>query len=129
MLNTTVKHNVEYTHIDFANIKRSDDKFIILKIRNIKDEMIIHSTKEINRCCKNQNARKSSIKESFSSIKDNIPRVSCLMDKKRFWDSYIQKRIPVMMKGCQESWLAKKWTFKGNLGKRQFCFHAKFFIG
>ena len=118
LFNTTVKRNVEFTHIDFANIKQSDDKFIILKIRNIKDEMIIYSTKEINRCCKNLNVEKTSFKENISYIKDNIPRVSCEMNKKLFWDSYIQKRIPVMMKGCQESWLAKKWTFRGNFSRK-----------
>ena len=111
--NISIKTELE--EIDFANISFLDENeanFIVLKIRNIKKGKIRHSPIKIDRCCKRLNSQNTILKQ-ISFIKDNIPRISCNTDEKIFFENYIQKRVPVMMIGCQEGWPAKEWTFKG----------------
>ena len=106
----------ELRQIDFANITFHDEdstNFIILKIRNIKKGKIYHTHRSINRCCKRSESQKTVFQNYDSLIKDNIPRISCNIDKQLFFESYIQKRESVMLTGCQEGWQSKQWTFKG----------------
>ena len=111
----------ELQQIDFANItfyENESTNFIVLKFRNTNPKKIYHSRKAVNRCCKKSNDENAIFQEYSLFIKDSIPRISCDTDKQFFFDNYIQKRVPVMMIGCQEGWPAKQWTFKG-------MFHSK----
>ena len=110
----------ELQQIDFANItfhENESTNFIVLKFRNTNAEKIYHTRKAVNRCCKKSNDENAIFQEYSLFIKDSIPRISCDTDKQFFFDNYIQKRVPVMMIGCQEGWPAKQWTFNG-----MFCF-------
>ena len=106
----------ELQQIDFANItfhENESTNFIVLKFRNTNAKKIYHSRKAVNRCCKKSNDENPIFQDYSLFIKDSIPRISCDTDKQFFFDNYIQKRVPVMMIGCQEGWPAKQWTFKG----------------
>ena len=46
---------------------------------------------------------------------DEIERISCDITKESFLREYVKKRRPVILKGCQKKWAARKWTFKGIL--------------
>ena len=110
----------ELKEVDFANItfhENESTNFIVLKFRNTNAEKIYHTRKAVNRCCKKFNDEKATFQDYSSFIKDSIPRISCDTDKQFFFDNYVQKRVPVMMIGCQEGWPAKQWTFNG-----MFCF-------
>ena len=129
MLKVKIKFvRTELRQIDFANITFHDEdstNFIILKIRNIKKEKVYHTHKSINRCCTRSEYQKTVFHDYDSLIKDNIPRISCNIDKQLFFESYIEKRVAVMLTGCQEGWQSKQWTFEGMIHLKQciFLFH------
>ena len=58
---------------------------------------------------------------NISSIKDEIPRAPCNMTKEEFSIKYVRKRKSVILRGCQKSWRARKWTFEGTL-RLNSCF-------
>ena len=122
MFNMNIKmEQTELNSIDFSNINFSDDAFgslIILKIRNIKNGAIVHSQEKINRCCKDANPKKNFYKVLSTNWKDNIPRISCDTSKQLFWDEYVTKRSPVILRGCQENWPARYWTYRGTVKKK-----------
>ena len=117
MLKLKIKFvTTELHQIDFANITLHDEdstNFIILKIRNVKKGKIYHTQRSVNRCCKTSDSQKTVFQDYSSFIKDNIPRISCDINKQLFFNNYIEKRIAVMLTGCQEDWQSKQWTFKG----------------
>ena len=74
---------------------------------------ITETQKLIDRCCKPFSVEPNQL--SMPSIKDGIPRVPCNMSKADFLSKYVQKRKAVILRGCQKSWRARKWTLEGIL--------------
>ena len=103
-------------NINFSTIRFKEDhvnqtnSIIAIRIKDIKNGSISHTPISINRCC-----RAFMIKPNISSIKDEIPRAPCNMSKEEFYLKYVLKRKPVMLRGCQKSWRARKWTLEGIL--------------
>ena len=114
--------------MDFSQIQFNGDKLngsksiIILRLRNIKHENVVHAHDKIDRCCKSSDLHQD-IQNLVPSSKDNIERISCDITKKSFLINYVQKRQPVILEACQKTWPAKKWTFKG-IFKMCFIFNV-----
>ena len=100
-----------YSKIDFSDFVLSEDPedFILLNL-NLSSK-IQHTFPTIDRCCKFTGKQ-----VEYDGI-DNMERISCKMSKEEFSKEYINKRIPVLMTGCQNNWKAKNWTFENLLNR------------
>lgn len=91
---------------------RSDD-ILLMRLRNLQKGSVAQSQMPVDRCCK------SSLyygdKELKFSGEDDIVRIDCNISKKDFFQDYVQKRKPAVLKGCHEEWPARRWTFEGTL--------------
>lgn len=104
-----------YSEIDFNDLEINENfdgdqecGFII----NLRmTEKIKHTLLPIDRCCQSNGKR---IK--FDGI-DDMERIQCNISTKDFQDEYVNKRKPVILTGCQESWKARNWTFGNLLGR------------
>ena len=108
------KQKVAYSKIDFADfiVSKNSDDIIVLNIE--KPHMITHTFPKIERCCKVNEFNGRNIE--YDGI-DNLDRIKCDISKNDFIEKYVNKRQPVMMVGCQESWNAKHWTIENLLDK------------
>ena len=105
------EQQLAFSQIDLIDIETSKNTGDIL-ILNLKlNKFIEHTFPEINRCCK-LNGRKI----KYDGI-DNVKRINCHMPKKEFIEEYVNKREVVIMKGCQNEWPAKDWTFDNLLDR------------
>ena len=101
-------------NINFSKIRFKEDSLnqtnsiIAIRIKDNRNGSIRHTPISIDRCC-----RTFMVKPNISSIKDEIPRAPCNMSKEDFYLKYVQKRKSVILRGCQKSWRAKRWTFEG----------------
>ena len=103
-------------NINFSKIRFKEDSLnqtnsiIAIRIKDNRNGSIRHTPISIDRCC-----RTFMVKPNISSIKDEIPRAPCNMSKEDFYLKYVQKRKSVILRGCQKSWRARKWTLEGIL--------------
>ena len=106
--------------INFSKIRTYKGEFnssstvILLRIRNVPNGTITHTHEPIDRCCKSSGWEDDVQKLSFGG-NDNIERISCDISKNAFLRNYVMKRKPVILNGCDGTWKAKDWTFKGKL--------------
>ena len=105
-----------YKSIDFndislsLNLEKAIFKGIIIKTNGITNKnRIKHTLPDVNRCC-----QIDATEEVHYDGIDKIPRDSCDIPKSEFFDKYVSPRKPVMLNGCQDTWAARNWTFKGN---------------
>ena len=111
----TVAFGKAYTSIDFKDIvsnpstERAILKGIIVRIKSINNNEIKHTLPDINRCCQIA----ATEKVHYDGV-DKIPRDNCAISKSDFFDKYVWRRKPVLLNGCQDTWAAKNWTFRGN---------------
>ena len=104
---------MDFSHIQFNEGNLNESKsIIILRLRNVKYENIIHTHDKIDRCCKSSDLYQD-IQNLVPTSMDNIERISCDITKESFLRNYVKKRQPVILEACQKNWPAKKWTFKG----------------
>ena len=101
-------------NINFSKIRSKEDhrnqtkSIIVIRIKDNNKGSISHTPISIDRCC-----RTFVVELDVSSFKDEIPRDSCNITKEDFNVKYVRKRKSVILRGCQKSWSARKWTFKG----------------
>ena len=104
-----------YSQIDFADLEEIEADMGIGKggmIFNLDlKERIRHTFPPIDRCC-HVNGRIL----KFDNI-DDIDRIQCNITSNDFKNDYVDKRKPVILNGCQESWKARNWTFGNLLGR------------
>ena len=115
MLFFETEHNyIDFSKLNlFAHEKLSlQNNKLLLPIRNNQKGRIVQGNRSVDRCCKSAKPAGFDSTLRFSG-KDEIPRISCDIEKTIFFRDYIQKRKPVMLKGCQKKWPARKWTFEG----------------
>ena len=79
-----------------------------MRIKGNEKGSITHNPISIDRCCK-----PFMVEPNISSIKDEIPRAPCNMTKEEFYLKHVRERKPVILRGCQKKWRARKWTFEG----------------
>ena len=105
--------------INFSNIQFKDEylnqtnSIIVIKIKDNRKGSIAHTPISIDRCCKSFPVEPNI--SNISSIKDIIPRASCNMTKEDFLSKYVQKRMALILQGCQNQWRARKWTLEGTV--------------
>ena len=87
---------------------------ILLRIRNIKKNKIVHSLKKLDRCCKSAGWDHTVNGLRFGGI-DEVKRILCNITKNAFLKNYVMQRKHVILKNCTDTWKANNWTFKGNL--------------
>ena len=102
--------NFSMIHFKEENLNQTNS-ILVIRIKNNEKGSITHTPISIDRCCKPFNVEPNI--SSASYIKDEIPRASCNMTKEDFIVNYVQKRKSVILRGCQETWNARKWTFEG----------------
>ena len=108
---------LEVEHIDFSEINfnagnlNQTKSMIAIRIKNNKKDAITQSPFLIDRCCKPFIVEPNVL--NMSSIKDRIPRAPCNMSSADFLFKYVQKRKAVILRGCQKTWRARKWTVEG----------------
>lgn len=109
--------DVNFSKISFnENHLNQTDRLIVIRIKGNKKGSINHTPITIDRCC-----RPFMVEPNISSIEDKIPRAPCNMTKEDFILKYVRKRISVILRGCQKSWPARKWTFEGMLMQIHVC--------
>ena len=103
-----------YTKIDFSDFipsNNSEDGIILnLKLSN----MIDHTFPKVDRCCKTIGKN-----IDYDGI-DNIKRIDCNISRKNFTNTYVNRREPIMVKGCQTEWKASNWTIENLLDRYEF---------
>ena len=99
------KQKIAYSKIDFADFEPSNDPLDEVIINLHLGSMIFHTFPEIDRCCK-----LNGTKIKYDGI-DNMSRISCDIPINEFIETFVEKREPVTMVGCQDQWKAKYWTF------------------
>ena len=111
-----VTFNDEYKAIDFKDIvanpnpENSTFNGIIVKLKNKNsNDKIMHTLPKINRCCQIG----ATEKVQYDGI-DNVMKDSCDISEWEFIDKYVRRRNPVLLSGCQDTWAARNWTFRGN---------------
>ena len=104
-----------YTFLDIQRLTFEDVTItqkrmkIIVKIRNFGQGALTHSLPMINRCCKILPHEVVKFEGT-----DYIPRINhCTLSEKTFFSEFVLKREPIMLLGCQDTWKAKNWTFRG----------------
>ena len=109
--------NINFSKIRFKEVHLNQtNRVIVIRIRDNKKGSISHTPISIDRCC-----RPFMVEPNILSIEDEIPRASCNMTKEDFILKYVRKRISVILRGCQKSWRARKWTFEGMLMQIHVC--------
>ena len=104
--------SIDFSNIDFnAESLNQTKSMIAIRIKNNKKDVITESPISIDRCCKPFMVEPNVLK--MSSIKDRIPRAPCNMSSANFLSKYVQKRKAVILRGCQKTWRARKWTVEG----------------
>ena len=104
--------NIDFSNIHFNTENLNQTKSMIaIRIKNNKKDAVTESSISIDRCCKPFMVEPTLL--NISSIKDRIPRAPCNMSNADFLSKYVQKRKAVILRGCQKTWRARKWTFEG----------------
>ena len=105
------EQNTIFSKIDFADIVPSTNPAETVILNLNQAQMIDHTFPKIDRCCKLNHG-----KVKYDGI-DNIQRIDCNMPQKEFLEKYINKREAVVMKGCQNEWMARNWTIENLLDR------------
>ena len=110
-----------YTKIDFSDFIPSNNSEEALILNLNLSNMIEHTFPKIDRCCKTNGKN-----IDYDGI-DNIKRIDCNISRKYFTNKYVNRREPIMIKGCQTEWKASNWTIENLLDRYQFwpTFHQK----
>ena len=109
----SVLDSIDFSRMTYnQDLKVSKHNMIIIKLHSLPNNGsdIVHTQPAIDRCCKPSKNKK----ELVFHGKDEIPRINCNYAKTEFVKNYIRRRRPVILEGCQDSWPARNWTFKGN---------------
>ena len=99
------QENTIYSKVDFTDIVTSTNPADVIILNLNLNQMIDHTLPKINQCCKLNGAREV----KYDGI-DNIQRIDCNISQNEFLEKYVNEREVVMMKGCQNEWMAKNWT-------------------
>ena len=105
------QQNILYSKIDFTDMITSTNPSDIVILNLNLNQMIDHTLPKIDRCCKLNS------EEIHYDGNDNIQRIDCNMSQKEFLEKYINKREAVVMKGCQNEWMARNWTIENLLDR------------
>ena len=106
------KKNIIYSKIDFADIVTSTNPADDVVILNLNlNHLISHTLPKIDRCCKLNGGE-----VKYDGI-DNIQRIDCNIPKNEFLEKYVNGREAVLMKGCQNEWMARNWTIENLLDR------------
>ena len=107
------QQNILYSKIDFTDMITSTNPSDIVILNLNLNQMIDHTLPKIDRCCKLKGEE-----IQYDGI-DNIQRIDCNISQKEFFEEYVYKRDVVMLKGCQNEWMAKNWTIENLFDRYQ----------
>ena len=105
------EQNTIFSKIDFADIVPSTNPAETVILNLNQAQMIDHTFPKIDRCCKLNHG-----KVKYDGI-DNIQRIDCNIPKNEFLEKYVNGREAVLMKGCQNEWMARNWTIENLLDR------------
>ena len=108
---------IVFKTLDFQNLEKTDtatNSEIYINL-NSKFDQIRHTWPQVDRCCvAPPNDFDITTFDVQRSTFDNIEKIDCSVDANDFFRTYVEKRKPVFLRGCQEKWRAKNWTIEGN---------------
>ena len=105
------QQNILYSKIDFTDMITSTNPSDIVILNLNLNQMIDHTLPKIDRCCKLNGGE-----VKYDGI-DNIQRIDCNIPKNEFLEKYVNGREAVLMKGCQNEWMARNWTIENLLDR------------
>ena len=106
------QQNTMFSKIDFIDIVSSTNPADIIILNLNLNHMIDHTLPKIDRCCK----LNDDLEVKYDGI-DNIQRIDCNIPKNEFLEKYVIGREAVLMKGCQNEWMARNWTIENLLDR------------
>ena len=106
------QQNTMFSKIDFIDIVSSTNPADIIILNLNLNHMIDHTLPKIDRCCK----LNDDLEVKYDGI-DNIQRIDCNIPKNEFLEKYVNGREAVLMKGCENEWMARNWTIENLLDR------------